>query len=247
MAVLQPVLQPVLSSSQDNGTQPIGIEGRDKSDVGAPAIEPTWNEGPLLGSVVPNSTPSIYSGIDYIDEEMQGVPVDRTPFPFNEGDPDRPADLSDDYSILTAEAGHDWDQGAPAAIRFTGNPDIGKPVLQHYTMHSTEQQPVFSPNGQMIETPGSRDANVLNWFNDQDIDVGIGYYIQEDERPLYRQLAQVPGEYDGPGGLYQPDDRHSDLYYNDAGIPNAWVSPPDPPVTQTPAQPGSADDYYGAH
>lgn len=247
MAALQPALQPALSFGQDNGAQQVGMEGRDKSDVGAPAVEPTWNEGPLLQSFVPDTTPAIYSGLDYIDQySAEGVSVDRTPFPYNQGDPDRPADLSDDYSIQTAEAGHDYDQGAPAANRFVGNPDIGKPVLQQYEIQSTERQPVFSPNGQMVEVPGSRIAKVLNWFSNQNINTGIGYYIQEDERPLYRQLAQVPAQYDGPGGLYQPDTRYSDTIYNDPGIPDAWVSPPDAPVNQMPAQVGTVDEYYGA-
>jgi hypothetical protein len=245
MAALQPALSPALSAGQDNGAQQIGVEGRDKGDVGAPAVEPSWAEGPLLGSFTPNTAPSVYTGLDYLDGEAMGVPVDRTPFPYNQGDPDRPADLSDDHSILTAQAGHDWDQGAPAANRFYGNPDIGKPVLQHYQMESTERQPVFTPEGYMVETPGSRTANVANWFNDQAVNVGIGYYALEDERPLYRQLAQVPAGYGGPGGLYQPDNRYSDTIYNDAGIPDAWVSPPDAPVNQYPVQVQAADDYYG--
>lgn len=249
MTALQPALQS-WSIGQDSGAQQIGIEGRDSSDVGAPAVEPTWQEGPLLGSVVPNSAPSTwsgYSGLDYLDQEVQGAPVDRTPFPYYEGDPDRPADLSDDYSIQTAMAGHDYDQGAPAALRFYGNPDIGKPVLQRYMVPTTERQPVFTPEGYMIETPSPDGPRpVDNRFNDQNINVGIGYYMVEDERPLYRQLASVPAEYGGPGGLFQPDDRYSHTIYNDPGIPTAYVSPPDAPVNTMPQPAPAVDDYYGA-
>ena len=143
------------------------------------------------GPMCPISAPSIYSGLDYLDE-MQGVPVDRTPFPYNQGDPDRPADLSNDYSIQTAQAGHDWDQGAPAALRHVANPDIGKPVMQQYQVQSTEQQPVYSPNGQMVEVPGSREAPVLNWFNAAPVNVGIGYYVPG------RRAASLPADRPGP-------------------------------------------------
>lgn len=250
-SALQPALQPALSGSdwaigQDTGAQQVGAEGRDKADVGIALQEPDWSEGPLLQGPEFNTAPSLYTGLDYLDAEYQGDYPDHTPWPSNDGDPDRPADL-DTCDNLTAMAGHDWDSGNPAAIRFSGNPDIGKPVLQQFSTQSTEQQPVFSPNGEMVETPGTREAPGFNNYNDQDINVGIGYYVQEDERPLYNQLAQVPAEYDGPGGLYQPDNRYSSWVYNDGGIPPAYVTPPDPPVSQMPAQPSVPDDYYGSY
>jgi len=248
-AALAPAVQPTLSGSawslgQDTGGQQIGGEVRDASDIGIPEVLPQpWDDGPLLPSLTPagNAGAIETTGLDYLGAEYGGTVYDTTPWPNYAGDPDLSANLTyvthtgdttwgeDDTSGATS-SGHDYDQGVPKALRKWGHPDIGMPEFQHYQMQSTDQQPVFSPNGQMVELPGSREANVMNYYNDANVDEGIGYYVQETERPFYSQIAQVPGEYDGPGGQDQPDNRYSAWVYNDGGIPEAYVAPSDAPV-----------------
>ena len=240
---LTPAVQPAVSSGNSVMGQEIGQEGRDLTDVGIPEVLPQpWETGAILpGSPVPtgNAGPIESSGIDYLGVEYQGVPVDTTPWPDYAGDPDRPANGE------TAMLGHDWDQGAPAALRTVGDPDIGKPVLQQFATQSTDRQPVYSANGEMVELPGERTAPSANWFNNQNVNVGIGYYMQETERPFYNTPAEVPGAYDGPGGQDQPDNRYSSWIYNDGGIPPAYVSPPDAPVAAAPVQVASVPDDLG--
>jgi hypothetical protein len=239
---LTPAVQPALSGSQWNpgqNVQQVGTEGRQASDIGIPEVIPQpWASGPLLTSAQPsgNAAGIESDGISYLGPEYQGIPVDHTPWPDNQGDPDRPSDS------WIAERGHDWDQGAPAALRKASRPDIGDPVLQTFATQSTERQPVFSPNGQMVELPGTRTAPSENWYNNRD--VGI-VYIQESERAFYNTPAEVPGQYDGPGGLYDPDDRYSSWIYNDGGIPTSYVEPPDPPVAQTGASQQYIQDDIG--
>lgn len=241
---LTPAVQPALSG---NGSidQEIGTEGRDLTDIGTPEVLPQpWETGAILpGSPVPSGNAGIIeaSGLDYLGVEYQGVPTDHTPWPDHQGDPDRPVDGEG----LTAMRGHDWDQGAPAKLRTVGDPDIGKPVLQQFTTQATDRQPVYSPNGQMVELPGDRAAPSFNRFNNANVNVGIGYYVQETERPFYNTPAEVPGEYDGPGGQDQPDNRYSSWIYNDGGIPPAYVTPPDAPVAAAPVQVASVPDDLG--
>jgi hypothetical protein len=242
MAALQPAVQPALSGSawslgQNDGAQQIGTEGRNASDVGIPYADPNYGTGPLLQAPVFPAAAIESSGIDYLGVEYQGQYADQTPWPYYQGDPDRPANGA------TAEHGADWDSGNPAAIRWTGNPDIGQPVIQEFGTQSTDQQPLFSPNGQMVELAGSRSAPNMNWFNNDNVNQGIGYYIQESERPFYNQIAEVPGEFGAPGGQDQPDARYSAWLYNDGGIPPSFTTPPDAPVNPNPAQtPYVADD-----
>jgi hypothetical protein len=244
MAALQPALQPALSGSpyslgQDTGAQQIGMEARDSSDIGIPAVDPNWGTGPLLQAPAFNAAPIESTGLDYLGPEYQGNYPDQTPWPYYQGDPDRPSNGA------TAEHGADWDLGAPAALRQYSNPDIGKPEIREFFTQSTEQQPLYDDVGYMTEVPGSRTAPSLDWQNDQDINVGIGYYVQETERPFYNQIAEVPAEYDGPAGLYQPDNRYSSWIYNDGGIPSSFTTPPDPPVNPAPDQAAYVADDIG--
>jgi hypothetical protein len=261
-AALAPAVQPAVSDSwaigQDVGQQ-IGTEGRDADDIGIAEVLPQpWDDGPLLTSPVPSGNASAIetTSLGYLGPDYAGVPVDMTPWPYYGGDPEYSENVNHvtqdvdhtGYDTGTAvTVAHDWDLGAPAALRAWGHPDTGDPVFQEYQMQSTDRQPVFSPNGMMVELPGSRNANVLNWYNNEDINTGIGYYTQETERAFYNTLAEVPGEYDGPGGQFDPDDRYSDIVYNDGGIPEAYVTSPDAPVAPvlSPAAPVIQDMGYG--
>jgi hypothetical protein len=91
----------------------------------------------------------------------------------------------------------------------------------------------YNPDGTQVMQPmgNSQVAQNLNWGDHENLNEGIGYYIQESDRPFYNTLAATAAvQQVGNTGYQMPYGGVETQGYNDGGSPTAYTAAPDPYV-----------------
>jgi hypothetical protein len=225
MAAVSSAVQPAVSSAVPGqiADQQVGIQGRNALDVGSPQQIPQYNQtnAPGLPAPVGNADP-IINQLAFLGEAF-GADLYTEP---------NSAGLGDMWADPSA---HGVDLGASAYYHSNFKPDIGQPYTNNTKTQATDWTTLYMPDGTRTYQPGPRTANDIQSSNAADINQGIGYYQQFNERPLYNTLAEVaPNATPPTGGVFYPNAAYSDMWNNDGGIATTYASPADPQMNAMP-------------
>lgn len=137
-------------------------------------------------------------------------------------------------SVPQAQVAHSEDTGtvknnAPYMTPSPGNQywltDVKTPVQTTLKQYNPDGTQVMQPMG------NSQVGQVKSWGDHENLNVGIGYYIQESDRPFYNTLAATPPvQQIGNTGYQMPYGGIETQGYNDGGNPTAYAPAPDPYV-----------------
>jgi hypothetical protein len=139
-------------------------------------------------------------------------------------------------SVPQAQVAHGENDGSPAR-----NLHFPKPPANQYwvtDVKTAAQAPVTAINPQGMNqyvTPGvATYGQNIQWGDHTNLNVGVGYYIQESDRPFYNTLAAVAPVLDPAMNPFTPGGQEVQGY-NDGGIPSQYSGTPDPYVAPSPS------------